>query len=157
MFNIFKKKDSIKSDLVSIVDGISFPVTEVKDEVFSSKAMGDGIAFTAEGNKIVSPCSGVLTAVLPHAYGITREDGIEVMIHIGIDTVTLNGKGFDVKVKQGGHIKKGETLVILDLDYLKQTGLDLSIMLIILNDKGKIIKFQEYGKVIQGETVVLDV
>lgn len=151
--------DSYETEVVSVVDGTSFQLTEVKDEVFSRKTMGDGIAFTAKGNVVVAPCSGELTMVFPsgHAFAITRDDGVQVMIHIGIDTVSLNGRGFDVKVEQGKHIHAGEELVSIDLDYLKTTGLDLSIMVIFLDTNGKEIKFMEYGNVVQGKTTVVEV
>ncbi len=151
--------DSFETEVVSVVDGTSFPLTEVKDDVFSPKTMGDGIAFTAKGNMVVAPCSGELTIVFPsgHAFAITRDDGVQVMIHIGIDTVSLNGKGFYVKAEQGKRIRAGEELVSIDLDYLKTTGLDLSIMMIFLDTNGKEIKFMEYGNVVQGKTTVIEV
>lgn len=118
--------------------------------------MGEGIAFEALDEVVKSPCSGVLTTVFPsgHAYGITRDDGVEIMVHIGIDTVSLNGKGFNFKVKQGDRIEKGDQLVKMDLEYLKTTGLDLSVMLIFINSDKKVIDVKKYGEVVGGETVV---
>lgn len=153
MFKIKK----IDEGLVSIVDGEMIPITTVPDEVFSEKLLGEGIAFITESKTIAAPCAGELSTVFPggHAYGITRKDGVEILIHIGIDTIQLNGEGFFPKVKQGEKIAKGETLVELDLDFLKTTGLDLSIMLIVLNPNGKEIKISEYGNVRKNESEVM--
>ncbi|WP_068502988.1 glucose PTS transporter subunit IIA [Paenibacillus kribbensis] len=147
------------STIVSIVDGTSFPLSEVKDEVFSTKAMGEGVAFTAQGNVIVSPCSGVLTTVFKggHAYGITRDDGVEILIHIGINTVSLKGKGFDVKVKEGQRLDVGEELVVLDLEYLRTTNLDLSVLLIFTDPKDKDTQLLEYGEVGNGLSPVAEI
>lgn len=144
-----------KQDITSVINGNVYPIETINDELFSNKTLGNGIAFHTDTNKIVSPCDGILTTVFPsgHAYGITREDGLEIMIHIGIDTVTLNGKGFDIKVKQGKSIKRGETLVELDLEYLKSTGLDLSTIMIFLN-KNDELKLESNEYAIAGQTVV---
>ncbi|MCM3172256.1 MULTISPECIES: glucose PTS transporter subunit IIA [unclassified Paenibacillus] len=148
-----------ETQIVSIVDGVSFPLSEVKDEVFSTKAMGEGIAFTAKDNVVVSPCSGVLTTVFKggHAYGITRDDGVEILIHIGINTVSLKGKGFNIKVQQGQRIQAGEELVTLDLDYLKTTNLDLSVLLIFTDPKEKEIQLLGYGEVLNGQNPVAEI
>ncbi|MBO0458116.1 PTS glucose transporter subunit IIA [Enterococcus hulanensis] len=152
----FKK---VNESLVSIVDGKMISITEVPDEVFSEKILGDGVAFIVQDRTIVSPCSGELTTVFPggHAYGITRSDGVEVLIHIGIDTVQLDGKGFYSKVKQGDKVAVGETLVEIDLPFLKTTGLDLSVMLVVLNSNGKEIQFCEYGEVQKGESTIMKI
>lgn len=153
MFKIKK----INESLVSIVDGETISITAVPDEVFSEKLLGEGIAFITESKTIVAPCAGELTTVFPggHAYGITRKDGVEILIHVGIDTIQLNGEGFYPRVKQGEKIKAGETLVDLDLDFLRTTSLDLSIMLIVLNNNGKEIKISEYGSVRKNKSEVM--
>ncbi|MGG5315418.1 PTS sugar transporter subunit IIA [Enterococcus sp. AZ072] len=153
---MFKFKE-LNEALVSIVDGEMIAITTVSDEVFSEKILGEGVAFITNGKEVVAPFAGELTTVFPggHAYGITRSDGVEVLIHIGIDTVKLDGKGFFPKVKQGEKIVAGDTLVKLDLNFLKTTGLDLCIMLVILNTNGKEIKISEYGTVKKGVSEVM--
>ncbi|MCR5795157.1 MAG: PTS system trehalose-specific EIIBC component [Solobacterium sp.] len=106
------------------VSGRIMPVTEVADQVFSSKAMGDGIAIDPAEGKIYAPFSGEITVAFPtgHAYGIKAANGKEVLIHIGMDTVELDGKGFKPCVKQGDIVRQGDLLTEVDLDYIRSQG-----------------------------------
>lgn len=129
MWNPFNKK---KKQLVSVCDGKMLELSEVEDEVFASKSMGDGYAISPSSNCICAPCDGQLVACFPtgHAFGI-QSDELEIMIHIGIDTVELNGEGFEVLVKQGDQIKTGQPLVNIDLEKIASKGYDLSTMVIV--------------------------
>ena len=100
------------------------PVTEVQDEVFASCAMGEGIAIDPAEGKVYAPYSGEITVAFPtgHAYGIKAANGKEILIHIGMDTVELEGKGFSPKVKQGDIVKQGDLLTEVDLDYIRSQG-----------------------------------
>ncbi len=106
------------------VSGRIMPVTEVSDQVFASKAMGDGIAIDQSEGKIYAPFSGEITVAFPtgHAYGIKAANGKEILIHIGMDTVELNGKGFTPHVKQGDIVIQGDLLSDVDLDYIRSQG-----------------------------------
>ncbi len=106
------------------VSGRIMPVTEVEDQVFSSKAMGDGIAIDPSEGKIYAPFSGEITVAFPtgHAYGIKAANGKEILIHIGMDTVELEGKGFTPHVKQGDIVIQGDLLSDVDLDYIRSQG-----------------------------------
>ncbi len=106
------------------VSGTVMPVTEVEDQVFASKAMGDGIAIDPSEGKIYAPFSGEITVAFPtgHAYGLKAANGREVLIHIGMDTVELNGKGFTPHVKQGDIVSQGDLLTEVDLDYIRSQG-----------------------------------
>ena len=106
------------------VSGTLMPITEVADKVFSSKAMGDGIAIDPTEGKIYAPFSGEITVAFPtgHAYGLKAANGREVLIHIGMDTVELNGQGFKPAVKQGDIVKQGDLLTEVDLDYIRSQG-----------------------------------
>lgn len=96
-------------------------ITAVADPAFSSKMMGDGFAIDLTEGEVVAPFDAEVTAAFPtgHAYGLRRKDGVECLIHIGMDTVELNGEGFDVKVEQG------QTLVVVDLEAVKAKGKSL--------------------------------
>ncbi|MDO4520156.1 MAG: PTS system trehalose-specific EIIBC component [Erysipelotrichaceae bacterium] len=116
--------EQINEAFAAPVKGRVMPVTEVEDQVFASKAMGDGIAIDPAEGKIYAPFSGEITVVFPtgHAYGLKAANGKEVLIHIGMDTVELNGKGFTPHVKQGDIVKQGDLLSDVDLDYIRSQG-----------------------------------
>lgn len=132
LFN-FKKAKYDSKVLYAPTDGEYVALEKVEDNVFSQKIMGDGFAIEPNNGTFVSPISGELATVFPtkHAYGIKTDDGKEVLIHIGIDTVSLNGLGFDVKVKQGQKVKTGDVLVKVDLEAVKKAGYPITTMVII--------------------------
>ena len=153
----FLKKEKNSSDIVAVCNAVMFPIEEVNDQVFSQKLMGNGVAFKLLNNIISSPCDGEITTIFPtgHAFGITRSDGVEILVHIGIDTVNLQGEGFVILSKQGKNIKCGEPIIELNLDLLKKKNVDLSTMLIITNSNEKDIHFIEYGQVINQQKINL--
>jgi len=124
-------------EIASPAKGHVIPVTEVKDEVFASKGMGDGVGIIAEEGKVYAPFSGRIEALFPtgHAVGLAA-NGVEILIHIGINTVELNGKGFQTYVKQGDIVKKGDLLVTFDKELIEKEGYD-STIIFILTDMGE--------------------
>ncbi|WP_308698640.1 PTS glucose transporter subunit IIA [uncultured Thomasclavelia sp.] len=100
--------------------GNLIPLSKVEDQVFSQGLMGDGFAVELKNGEIIAPFSGEVIMTFPtkHAYGLKRDDGLEVLIHIGMDTVQLNGKGFESFVNQGDFIKQGQTIAKVDLEYV---------------------------------------
>ena len=117
MFSLFGKKPKQGEDeILSIAKGRMFPLEEVKDEVFSKKMMGEGVAFELGEDQVCAPATGELTALFPtgHAFGIRRKDGVELLVHIGIDTVELNGEGFTIQAKQGDKVTAGDPIVKVD-------------------------------------------
>ncbi len=110
-----------KEEFVCPMTGILHPMEEVPDPAFSEKLLGDGFAVELTGGEVKAPVSGTIAAAFPtgHAFGVKTKEGMEILIHIGIDTVSLQGKGFDVKVKQGDSVKQGDVLVVVDVDYVK--------------------------------------
>lgn len=134
MFSIFSKK--VDNNLYAPVKGKCIDITDVSDAGFSSKIMGDGIAIIPDDNIICSPCDGELKMMFHtgHAFGITMKNGLEILVHIGIDTVNLDGKGFKILKKSNSMVKKGEPIVEIDLDLIKKEYYP-STMIIITNKK----------------------
>ena len=132
MFFNFKKN---KKELVAPCSGEIIKMEEVNDPVFAQKMMGDGFAIKSEGNVFCSLGDGVISAIFPsnHAYGITLNDGLEILVHIGLDTVEENGKGFSCKYKLGDKVSAGEEIVKIDREYLEGKGYDMTAMVIFTN------------------------
>ncbi|USP17255.1 beta-glucoside-specific PTS transporter subunit IIABC [Leuconostoc gelidum] len=128
------QKDGVQQ-LITPVTGTIIPLKNVKDEVFASEAMGQGVAIVPNDNTIKSPVAGTISAVYPtgHAIGIISQYGAEVLIHIGIDTVELNGQFFKTLVQQNQKVSVGESLVEFDREAISEAGFDTTVMLIITN------------------------
>ena len=124
-----------REELVSPVTGEVVPLSEVKDEVFSSGALGKGIAINPTIGELYAPATGEITTVFPtgHAIGMTTNDGSEILIHIGMDTVELDGKGFDIKAKQGDKVNQGDLLGYFDIDYIKEAGKPVVTPIVVTN------------------------
>ena len=120
------------SEFVAPVTGNVIPVNQVKDEAFASEAMGKGVGIEPENGKVYAPFDGNVDAVFPtgHLVGLSNGNGAEVLIHIGVDTVKLEGKGFTTYVSQGDKVKKGDLLVEFDVELLKKEGYDITVMFI---------------------------
>lgn len=134
-------KEEVQEEVVSCVDIVSplkgevKPLSEVNDDVFSKEVMGKGIAIVPSIGKLYAPCDGVITAFFPtkHAIGIKSNTGIEILMHVGIDTVNLQGKYFTDKVQINDRIKKGQLLLEFDLEQIKKEGYDTITPIIITN------------------------
>ena len=153
MFSLFGKKPKQGEDkILSIAKERMFPLEEVKDEVFSKKMMGEGVAFELGEDQVCAPATGELTALFPtgHAFGIRRKDGVELLVHIGIDTVELNGEGFTIQAKQGDKVTAGDPIVKVDRALVSSKGYDVSTMLLVTDPKGKDIQFTGYGEIEKG-------
>ena len=120
------------SEFVAPVTGNVIPVNQVKDEAFASEAMGKGVGIEPENGKVYAPFDGNVDAVFPtgHLVGLSDGNGAEVLIHIGVDTVKIEGKGFTTYVSQGDKVKKGDLLVEFDVELLKKEGYDTTVMFI---------------------------
>ncbi|NRT79906.1 PTS sugar transporter subunit IIA [Clostridium beijerinckii] len=118
MFNLFNKTNF---KIVSPTEGKLKSITSVIDEVFASKALGDGFAIEPKEGVVYSPIVGVVSMIFPtlHAIGLKANNGVEVLIHIGIDTVKLNGKGFKTFVREGQKVKIGDKLLEFDIEEIK--------------------------------------
>ncbi|CUU51091.1 PTS sugar transporter subunit IIA [Clostridium beijerinckii] len=134
--NLFNKNKN--KVFYAFANGVSVDLSEVNDEVFSQKMMGEGVAIKPSEGKIYSPCDGAIAAVMresKHAVGIRTKEGVEFLIHVGIDTVALNGEGFKLHCEEGKTVKKGELLLSFDRNFIKEKGLDDITMLVISEPK----------------------
>lgn len=136
----FKKKEKIEKpksnhdilDVAAPVQGELIDLSNVADQVFSQKMMGEGFAVVPSSENIVAPVSGQAVTVFPtgHAIGIRTENGVDVLVHIGLDTVNLQGKGFDVLIKEGDHVSIGQPIVNFDQRVLEENGMDATTMVV---------------------------
>lgn len=122
-------------DLHAVSKGAYVPLEDVPDEVFSTKMMGEGFAINSTDGTVFSPVAGTVTTVFPskHAIGIRTSNGVEVLVHMGIDTVALNGQGFDVFVKVGDQVSVETKLAQMDLEYIRSQGKETMIIVVITN------------------------
>lgn len=129
------KTSSNKVTLSGVVKGKAVSLTSVSDEVFASEAMGKGVGIMPSEGKLYAPCDGTVEALFPthHAIGLTSKDGVEVLLHIGVNTVSMEGKGFEAHVTQGKKIKKGDLLITFSMDAIKAAGYDTTVMMVVTN------------------------
>ncbi len=143
-------------DLVAVANGEVIAIEAVADPVFSGKMMGDGFAVEPTDGTIVSPVSGTIKSVFPtkHAIGIETKEGIEVLVHMGIDTVSLEGKPFSVKVKEGDQVSAGQVLAQVDLQALQQADKKATMIVVFTNmDKIQAFELTQKGSQQAGTTI----
>jgi len=149
----FKKKNE---EIYSPSAGTVIELEKVEDPVFSQKIMGDGFSVKPSSSEVFSPVEGVISNIFPtkHAIGVKTKNGLEILIHIGINTVELNGEGFNIFAKEGNSVTPQTKLVEIDPEILKKNGYSSDIMVIITNmDKVNKFIFQKKGVVNCGETI----
>ena len=143
--------------ILAPLTGKVVPLSEVPDPVFSDKVLGDGVAIIPADGKIVSPVDGEISTVAEtgHAYGFTSEDGQEILVHVGLETVSLNGECFKVYGKAGDKVKKGDLVAEVDLGYLKEKEINpITPVLLCSDTEGKELQYGE-GEVEAGKSAVL--
>lgn len=150
------KLDTVAENFQAPITGITKKLSDIEDKGFASGAMGEGFAIEMQDGKVVAPFSGEVMVCFPtgHAYGLKSNDGKEILIHIGMDTVELDGKGFDVKVQAGQKIKQGDVLVNVDIDYVKSQGKSL-VTPIVFTDGRKVKLLQEKVAVKAGDENII--
>ena len=126
-----------KDEIVAPCDGTVKPLSEVNDDVFSQEIMGKGIAIEPSTGNLYAPCDGTITVCFPtgHAIGLKSKNGTEILMHVGIDTVNLQGKYFSPQIQVNEEVKKGQLLLTFDLDKIKEEGYDTTTPIIITNSK----------------------
>lgn len=143
---------NVSTELVSPLDGELLPLSEVKDEVFSSGAMGEGVAIEPSQGVLHAPANGRVVMAFPtgHAIGMKTKDGAEILMHIGMDTVNLQGKGFETLVDKGDEVKAGDELVKFDIDEIHSAGYIVTTPIVVTNSKD----YEKVSVVRQGEVKV---
>ena len=154
-FGFFKKKGI---DLLAPINGTIIPLEEVPDPVFSQKMMGEGIAVQPSGGHVYAPFSGEIIMITPtkHAIAIRAKSGVEVLIHLGLETVSLKGEGFQLAVKEGEQVEMGQLLIEVDWAYIEQ-HVEHTITPIIVTNNDKEITSSGKGSCIQGETALMTI
>ncbi|MEI3612943.1 PTS sugar transporter subunit IIA [Pseudogracilibacillus sp. SO30301A] len=158
--NLFKKsKNQEELHIYAPLSGKIVPLEEVPDPVFRQKMMGEGIAIIPDEGKVVSPIEGKIVQVpeTKHAIGIEGTDGIEILIHVGLETVALKGEGFSVNVATGDKVSVGDSLLDFDLEYIKEHADDIITPIVITNsnDIDKKFTMSEEKEAQPGNTVIM--
>ena len=138
MFSLFSKE----TVLYAPINGKIIRIEDVPDQVFASKMMGEGVGFVNDGNEIYAPCDAkvIMVPSSKHAIGLKTKKGIELLIHIGLDTVNLNGEGFQVHVKENDSVKRGQLLISYDKHLMEKKKINLITPLVITNSSEYIIE-----------------
>ncbi|MDD5982684.1 MAG: PTS glucose transporter subunit IIA [Solobacterium sp.] len=154
LYKLFNKKEYSDSDIVALCSGKLIKTEDIPDEVFRSEQLGKTLGFEPDDGRIVSPVNGTVAFVYPtgHAFGITGNDGTGYLVHIGIDTVEMKGKGFKINRKQGEKVKAGETVVSCDLDEIASHNYKATTMLII-TEPVRDYSFIDEGPVTRGQII----
>lgn len=142
-------------ELGAITDGEVVDLAEVPDPVFAQKMMGEGFGILSTTGTFVAPCDGEITLVFPtkHAIGFKSERGDEILLHVGLDTVSLNGEGFEVFVAQGDKVKKGDKVSQADLAFIDSKGLKTITPCVVSDMTDRTVELVKKGAVVAGETV----
>ena len=158
LFDMFKKKNE-EVGIVAPITGELLPISEVPDPVFSQKMMGDGFAIKPTEGRVYSPVSGKVLNVFPtkHAVALESKDGLEILIHFGMDTVTLKGEGFTAHVSEGDKVSANDLLLSVDLDVVSPQVPSLITPVIFTNLDGKEVELKKTGAVSHGETEILEI
>ena len=152
--DIFGTKEE-RIQIVAPVAGKLVPLSEVSDPTFSEEILGQGAAVIPSENQFFSPVDGTVTTVFPtgHAVALTSADGVEILLHIGLDTVKLNGKHFTIHAEEGQQVKKGDLLLEADLEQIKSEGYNIITPVVVCNTE----EFSEIGMAKGGQGTVGDV
>jgi len=161
MLSFFRKKQDTHTDrftLKAFLTGKVIPIKDVKDPVFSTGMLGDGLAIEPNSEWILAPCDGIISTVMEdsrHAVGITAPNGMELLIHEGIDTVSLQGEGFTLYVKEGDCVKTGDKLIHFDASLIRSKGYPVTCILVVTNsDNFPDMQLFTGMEAVAGETVV---
>jgi glucose-specific phosphotransferase system IIA component len=153
----FKKIKNVQPNILyAPTEGKIIPLENVKDPVFAEKMMGEGIAVDPASSEIFAPASGQIVTVFPtlHAIGIKTQEGAEIMLHVGLETVDLKGKGFKAFVKKGQQVHAGQKVLEADFAFIKEKGLDPSVIMVITNSKEFDVEILETSQAVYGNELI---
>jgi len=155
MFGFLKRKTR---EIYSPVDGQVIEIERVDDEVFSAKMVGDGVAVIPMSDTFCAPIDGIVSKIFStnHAYSIKSDKDLEVMVHIGLETVALDGKGFERLVKEGDMLKAGDPVIRADLIYLKEHAKDI-VTPVIISDESDVREIEKKMKVVKCADIIMEV
>lgn len=153
--SLFRSKESSK-ELASVMTGEVKTITEAPDPAFAQKLLGDGFVIFPTSGEVVAPFDGKVTMIYPtkHAIGLTSNSGLEVLIHIGLDTVNLEGQGFELLVQVDDKVKSGQQILKVDLDFIKSKEMETATPVVITNLDGQAVELKKTGNVCAGEVVL---
>lgn len=156
MFGIFKKKDN-GIEIGSPVKGEAVPISEVSDPTFGEEILGKGVAIRPTDGNIYAPVDGEISMLFDtlHAVSMTSKEGTEILVHIGLDTVALKGEHFTAHVKSGDTVKKGDLLITVDIDKVKEAGYDVITPIVICNTDDYAEVKAVTGSAEHGDTVLV--
>ena len=152
------QEDEIKQSIYAPMTGDIIPIAEVPDPTFSEKMMGDGVAIEPQDGEVRAPVDGEIVQLFPtkHAIGIRSQLGVEVLIHIGLETVGLDGQGFEAHVQQGEYVKKGDLLITIDLKYIRKHAESTISPIVITNSNEWTLTETENAQVKAGQSLLLE-
>ena len=155
MFGLFKRK---QREVFSPIDGQVVDITEVDDEVFSQKMVGDGVAIKPVGDTFCAPIDGVISKIFStnHAFSVKSDKDLEVMVHIGLETVALDGKGFERLVQEGDHVSVGDPVIRADLNYIAEHAKD-TITPVIVSDESDVKQIEKQLRIVKCGDVIMEV
>lgn len=158
MLNFLKKKESPKTVICACAKGTILPLEQVHDPVFSQKLMGDGVAVLVEEDTIYAPVDGEITLIAEthHAFGMTLKSGVEIMVHVGLETVNLKGQGFTPLVNVGQNVQQGDPILRIDLNFMKHKNVELVTPIIVLNQADKTLTQLQHKAGIDKDTPILE-
>jgi len=155
MFGFLKRK---VREIKSPVDGQVIALESVDDEVFSQKMAGDGVAIIPVSDTFTSPIDGVVSKIFStnHAFSVKSKKDLEVMVHIGLDTVELEGKGFERLVNEGDEVKAGDAIIRVDLPYIREHAKDI-VTPIIISDKSDVANVDKKYSIVKSQDIIMEV
>jgi beta-glucoside PTS system EIICBA component len=150
-----KQAKNQKEEVQNVVEGSLIPLEKVNDKAFANGTMGSGAGILPKDGRIYSPVEGVVSMIYPtgHAIGITSKNGQEILIHAGIDTVKLAGKGFQTHVENGMEVKKGDLLIDMDIEFIKKMGYDTTVIIVLLNTAADCIEITPKSELTINDTL----